>query len=53
MNADAAAIFLFAPVNVAAVRRRLENVTLDPYSWLASLPAGAPPGARRSAVSSR
>ena len=33
------AIFLYAPVNVAAVNRRLENVTIDPYSWLATLPS--------------
>ena len=37
LNADAPAIFLYAPVQAAAVRRRLGNVTLDPYSWLATL----------------
>jgi len=39
LNADAPAIFLYAPANVAAVQRRLENVTIDPYSWLSGLPA--------------
>lgn len=38
LNADAAAIFLYAPVNVAAVHRRLENVSIDPFSWLSGLP---------------
>jgi ABC-type transport system substrate-binding protein len=54
LNADAAAIFLYAPVNVAAVNRRLGNVTLDPYSWLSTLPGWKVSGARRpAAVSSR
>ncbi|MBA2459296.1 MAG: ABC transporter substrate-binding protein [Gemmatimonadales bacterium] len=38
LNADAAAIFLYAPVNVAAVHRRLENVSIDPFSWLSGVP---------------
>ncbi|MBA3258026.1 MAG: ABC transporter substrate-binding protein [Gemmatimonadales bacterium] len=38
LTADAAAIFLYAPVNVAAVHRRLENVSIDPFSWLSGLP---------------
>lgn len=38
LNADAPAIFLFAPTNIAAVSRRLEQVTLNPYSWLSGLP---------------
>jgi peptide/nickel transport system substrate-binding protein len=38
LNADAPAIFLYAPTNVAVLRRTLTGVTLDPYSWLADLP---------------
>ena len=38
LNADAPAIFLYALANKAAVQRRLENVKLDPYSWLSGLP---------------
>jgi peptide/nickel transport system substrate-binding protein len=54
LNADAAAIFLYAPVNVAAVNRRLGNVTIDPYSWLSTLPDWEVSGERQpSAVSSR
>jgi len=37
LNADAPAIFLYAPANRAAVQRRLEDVKLDPYSWLSGL----------------
>jgi len=37
LNADAPALFLYAPTNVAAVSRRLRGVTLDPYSWLSRL----------------
>lgn len=39
LNADAPALFLYAPVNVAAVSRRLQDFTIDPYSWLSGLPA--------------
>jgi ABC-type transport system substrate-binding protein len=54
LNADAAAIFLYAPVNVTAVNRRLGNVTLDPYSWLSTLPAWqVSAGPEPAAVSSR
>jgi peptide/nickel transport system substrate-binding protein len=54
LNADAAAIFLYAPVNVTAVNRRLGNVTLDPYSWLSTLPAWQVSGGPEpAAVSSR
>ncbi len=35
---DAPGIFLFALTNTAAVHRRLRNVTIDPFSWLATLP---------------
>jgi hypothetical protein len=39
LNADAPAIFLYALANTAVVQRRLEDVELDPYSWLSGLPA--------------
>ncbi|HEV2670590.1 MAG TPA: ABC transporter substrate-binding protein [Gemmatimonadales bacterium] len=35
LNADAPAAFLYAPDNVAAVNRRIGNVTIRPDSWLA------------------
>lgn len=38
LNADAPALFLYAPVNVAAVSRRVEGFVLNPYSWLSGLP---------------
>ena len=38
LNGDAPAIFLYAPVNVAAVSKRLQGVVIDPYSWLSTLP---------------
>ncbi len=38
LNADVPAVFLFAPTNIAAVTRRLEPVTINPYSWLSDLP---------------
>jgi ABC-type transport system substrate-binding protein len=37
LNADAPALFLYAPTNVAAIAHRLQGVTLDPYSWLSGL----------------
>ncbi|HSB53203.1 MAG TPA: peptide ABC transporter substrate-binding protein [Gemmatimonadales bacterium] len=37
LNADAPALFLYTPVQVAAVSRRVENFSIDPYSWLAAL----------------
>jgi len=37
LNADAPAIFLYAPANSAVVHRRLGNVSLDPYSWISGL----------------
>jgi peptide/nickel transport system substrate-binding protein len=47
INADAPAIFLYALTNTAAVHRRLRNVTIDPFSWLATLPQwSVEPGAR-------
>ena len=39
LNADVPAIFLYALTNVAAVNRRLEDVEIDPYSWVSGLPA--------------
>jgi peptide/nickel transport system substrate-binding protein len=38
LNADAPAIFLYAPVNVAAASRRIEGFEVNPYSWLSGLP---------------
>jgi ABC-type transport system substrate-binding protein len=38
LNADAPAIFLFAPTSVAAVRRTLHGVRLNPYSWISEIP---------------
>jgi ABC-type transport system substrate-binding protein len=37
LNADAPAVFLYAPANSAVVARRLEGVEIDPYSWLSGL----------------
>jgi peptide/nickel transport system substrate-binding protein len=37
LNADAPAIFLYAPAHTAVVRSRLTGVTLDPYSWISGL----------------
>jgi len=37
LNADAPALFLYAPANVAAVSRGLEGIQIDPYSWLSEL----------------
>lgn len=38
LNADAPALFLYAPDNVAAVAARVRGVTIDAYSWLSALP---------------
>ena len=38
LNADAPAIFLYAPSSVAAVRRTLQGVRLNPYSWISEIP---------------
>jgi hypothetical protein len=38
LNADAPAMFLFAPTNIAAVSKRLDQVDINAYSWLSSLP---------------
>jgi ABC-type transport system substrate-binding protein len=38
LNADAPALFLYAPSSVAAVKRTLEGVRLNPYSWISEIP---------------
>ena len=38
LNADVPGIWLYTPMNTAAVTRRLGLVTIDPYSWLSRLP---------------
>jgi peptide/nickel transport system substrate-binding protein len=38
LNADAPGIFLFAPSSVAAIRRSLQAVQLNPYSWISEIP---------------
>ena len=37
LNADAPAVFLYAPANSAVIARRLGGVEIDPYSWLSGL----------------
>jgi ABC-type transport system substrate-binding protein len=37
LNADAPAVFLYAPSNMAAVSTRVEGVEIDPYSWISGL----------------
>lgn len=37
LNADAPALFLYAPANSAVIARRLDGVEIDPYSWLSGL----------------
>jgi hypothetical protein len=37
LNADAPALFLYAPTNVAAVATRVQHVTIDPFSWLSGM----------------
>jgi peptide/nickel transport system substrate-binding protein len=37
LNADAPALFLYGPTNVAAVAGRVQHVSIDPYSWLSGL----------------
>ena len=39
LNADAPALFLYAPSSTAAVRRTLEGVRLNPYSWISEIPS--------------
>jgi ABC-type transport system substrate-binding protein len=38
LNAQAPAIFLYTPENVAAVHSRLRDVVIDPYAWISRLP---------------
>jgi peptide/nickel transport system substrate-binding protein len=38
LNADAPAIFLYAPSNLAAASRRIEGLRIDPFSWASGLP---------------
>ena len=38
LDADAVAIYLYTPIQAAAVRSEVGQVTIDPYSWLARLP---------------
>lgn len=37
LNADAPALFLFAPSQVAGISRRMDGVTINPYSWLSGV----------------
>jgi peptide/nickel transport system substrate-binding protein len=37
LNADAPALFLYAPTNVAAASKRIRGLTIDPYAWLNGL----------------
>ena len=37
LNADAPAIFLYAPANVAIASRRVQGLEIDPYSWASGL----------------
>ncbi len=39
LNADAPAIFLYAPANLAVVSRRIEGLDINPYSWASGLSA--------------
>ena len=37
LNADAPALFLYAPMQTAGVSRRISGVSIDPYSWLSGV----------------
>lgn len=37
LNADAPALFLYAPANVAVVSRRVRGLEIDPYGWVNGL----------------
>lgn len=39
LNEDAAAVFVYSPLNQAAVHRRVQGVTIRPDSWLATAAA--------------
>jgi len=38
LNADAPALFLYAPSTVAAIRRTFGRVRINPYSWMSEVP---------------
>ena len=38
LNADAPALFLYAPSSMAAIRHTLTGVRLNPYSWISEIP---------------
>ena len=38
LNADAPALFLYAPSTVAAIRRTFGQVHINPYSWISEVP---------------
>ena len=38
LNADAPGIWLYTPMNVAGVAKRLQGVAINPFSWLDGLP---------------
>ena len=37
LNADAPALFLYSPVNMAVLSRRVQNVKIAPFSWASGL----------------
>jgi len=39
LNADVPAIWLYTPTNVAGFSKRIVGLSIDPYSWLATLPS--------------
>ncbi|HLG05175.1 MAG TPA: peptide ABC transporter substrate-binding protein [Gemmatimonadales bacterium] len=39
LNADVPAVWLYTPTHVAAASRRLDGVSINPYSWLSELPS--------------
>jgi len=39
LNADAPGIWLYMPMNATGVARRIEGFSINPYSWLSTLPA--------------
>ena len=39
LNADAPAVFLYTPTNTAVASTRVAGLTVDPFSWLATLPS--------------
>src|SRR6185436_7076372 len=47
LNADPPAIFLYTPTNVAVISKRVDGVTIDPFSWLSSAAGWRLAAARR------